>query len=65
MQIIQRIRRFTRERPNITFILAIAAIFGLAQLFLGTHSTPIDSPEALAAILTDGEPVILEFYSNL
>lgn len=41
-------------------ILLIIAAF----VFLRTQPTPIASSEALTARLTDGQPKVLEFYSN-
>lgn len=60
-----RIRQFIRKHPDLTTILILVALFGLAQLILGTRATPIDTVDALAARLTDGQPTIIEFYSNL
>lgn len=60
-----RLRRFARAHPNLTVILLVLLAFGLAQLFLGTRATPIDSLEALQARLADGQPSVVEFYSNL
>jgi hypothetical protein len=60
-----RLRRSARAHPNLILILLVLLAFGLAQLFLGTHATPIDSLEALQARLADGQPSVVEFYSNL
>ena len=60
-----RLKTFSRQHPNITTILIVLALFGLAQLILGTRATPLDSPQDLAALLTDGQPSVLAFYSNL
>lgn len=62
---IQRIRAFNHNHPNITAILILLAVILLAQLLLGTRATPLDSPAELTTILTNGEPTVLEFYSNL
>lgn len=59
------LRTTVRKHPDLTLLILLLVLFGLAQLVLGTRATPIDTPEALAARLTDGQPTILEFYSNL
>lgn len=58
-------RSAVRKHPDLTLLVLLLVLFGLAQLTLGTRATPIESPEALTARLTDGQPTILEFYSNL
>ncbi len=60
-----RLRQFIRSHPDLTLILVLVALFGLAQLMLGTQATPIETVEALSARLTDGRPTVIEFYSNL
>lgn len=60
-----RPRHFIRRHPDLTLLLALVALFGLAQLVLGTQATPIESVEALTTRLTDGQPTLIEFYSNL
>jgi hypothetical protein len=62
---LNHIRGFNRQHPNLTMILALLALFALAQLVLGTRATPIGSHEALEARLADGRPTLIEFYSNL
>lgn len=59
------LRQFARKHPDLTTILLLVALFGLAQLVLGTRPTPINTVDALTARLTDGQPTIIEFYSNL
>lgn len=60
-----RLRQFIRRHPNLAFALALLILFGLAQLVLGTHPSPIETVEALEARLSAGQPVIVELYSNL
>ncbi len=46
-------------------LLSIIAAVGLAFVFLKTSPTEgIDSVQSLDAVLTSGQPVVLEFYSN-
>ena len=59
------IRAFPRNHPNLTLILAFVLLFVLAQIFLGTTATPLDSAQHFQAELTNGTPAIVEFYSNL
>ncbi len=58
------VRTFVRQHPDLILLLVLLAILGLAHLLLDTHPTPLESPEALQARLTDGQPVVVEFYSN-
>ncbi len=60
-----RIRRFPRKHPDITILIAVVVIFVLAQIFLGTRATPLESTEDFQARLVDGQPTMIEFYSNL
>ncbi len=60
-----RLRSFPRMHPNLTLIMIVLLLFGLAQLILGTHPTPVESLEMLQARLTGGQPTVVEFYSNL
>jgi len=59
------LRHAIRRHPNLALLLALLALFGLAQLILGTRPTPVETVEALEARLAAGRPVIVEFYSNL
>ena len=59
------LRAFPRRHPDLTLLILVLMGFGLAQLVLGTHATPIDTLEGLQARLTDGQPLVIEFYSNL
>lgn len=59
------LRQFIHRHPNLTLVLALLILFGLAQLVLGTHPSPIETVDALEARLSAGQPVILELYSNL
>ena len=59
------VRQFIRKHPDLSMILVLLVLFGLAQLLLGTQATPITTVEALSERLTDGQPTVLEFYSNL
>jgi hypothetical protein len=46
----------------------LAFIFGLGLIFILLRTRPtagIDSPEALDSALVTGQPVVVEFYSNL
>jgi hypothetical protein len=46
----------------LAFVLGVA----LAFAFLRTQPTPgVDSTQALDGLLVSGQPVVLEFYSNL
>jgi hypothetical protein len=48
--------------------LLLAFIFGLALIFVVLRTRPtegIDSAQTLDGLLTTGQPVVLEFYSNL
>lgn len=60
-----RLKSIAQAHPNITTIVLLLALFGLAQLFLGSRPTPLDSTADLQAMLTDGQPSVVEFYSNL
>lgn len=59
------IRTFTRKHPQITLMILLLVAFILAHLLLETRPTPLASVEELNARLTDGQPTIVEFYSNL
>lgn len=59
------IRTFANKHPNIATILVLIAIIALVQIVLGTRATPITSIADVQARLHDGNPTIIEFYSNL
>ncbi len=59
------IRTFIRQHPHIALAILLLAAFILAHLLLETRPTPLASAEELNARLTDGQPTIVEFYSNL
>ena len=48
-----------------TLGLVIIGLFVLAHLFLHAKPTPIDSIEALTKQMTQGQPTLLYFYTNL
>ena len=50
-------------KPNWMLLLIIAGIAG-AFIFLRTKASNIDEAGELSAILHDGRPTIIEFYSN-
>ena len=60
-----KIRHFSKAHPNITLIVLFLLGIGLAQLVLGSRPTPLDSVADLNVLLTDGQPTVVEFYSNL
>jgi hypothetical protein len=62
---LNRLRAFPRHHPDLTLIVLALLAFGLVQLLLGTHATPIDTFDGLLARLSAGEPLVIEFYSNL
>jgi hypothetical protein len=46
----------------------LAFILGLALIFVVLRTRPtegVDSAQTLNSVLTTGQPVVLEFYSNL
>ena len=62
---LDRLRAFPRRHPDLTILLVALLAFGLAQLLLGTHGSAVDTLDGLQARLSDGQPLVLEFYSNL
>ena len=50
-------------RSNWLFLLIVGAI-AVAYLALRTAPTPVASVEEVQAILQDGQPTLVEFYSN-
>ncbi|MFC1959945.1 hypothetical protein ACFLYO_04475 [Chloroflexota bacterium] len=61
----QKIRSISKSHPNITMIVALLMLFGFVQLVFGSRPTPLESTAELNAMLTDGQPTVVEFYSNL
>jgi hypothetical protein len=50
-------------RSNWLFLLIVGAI-AVAYFALRTAPTPVASVEEVQAILQDGQPTLVEFYSN-
>ncbi|MDD3829103.1 MAG: hypothetical protein PHY79_24295 [Anaerolineae bacterium] len=50
-------------RENWLFLLIIGAL-GIALLALRTPGSDVSSLEEVEAILTGGQPTVVEFYSN-
>ena len=50
-------------RENWLLLLSLAAIFA-GFLFFRTSASAVESVEAVDAILTSGQPTLVEFYSN-
>ena len=46
------------------FFIALLGLMGLGFIFLRTEPTDLGSWEELERILHDGQPAIVEFYSN-
>ena len=61
---INTVRTFVRRHPDLMLLIVFLALLGLAHLLLDTEPTPLESSAALQARLTDGQPVVVEFYSN-
>jgi len=57
----ERVTRVLRE--NWLFLLVIGGILG-AFLFLRTTASDVGSVAEVDAILQNGQPTLLEFYSN-
>jgi len=55
------VKRFVREN---WLTLLVLAVLGIAYLFLRTPGTPLDSVAAFDARLRQGQPTLIEFYSN-
>jgi hypothetical protein len=62
---LNRVRHFAEQHPNLTTIAIILALFALAQLILGTQASPLATPQDLATQLTNGTPAVVEYFSNL
>jgi thioredoxin 1 len=48
---------------NLVLVLFLAVVAG-AFVFLRTTATKIDDPQELSSLLRDGQPTVIEFYSN-
>jgi hypothetical protein len=57
----ERLTRYLRE--NWLFLLLVGGIVG-AFMFLRTTSSDVGSVAELDAMLQDGQPALVEFYSN-
>ena len=57
----EQIVTFVRE--NALFIVVLLGIVG-AFVFLRTKSTDIESVDEFDSLLTSGQPVVVEFFSN-
>jgi hypothetical protein len=53
----------TWVRLNWFFVLFMTVVIG-AFLFLRTQASDIEDSDALTTILYDGQPAVIEFYSN-
>ena len=57
----EQITTFVRE--NALFMIVLLGLVG-AFIFLRTKGTELESVDELEAMLTNGQPVVVEFFSN-
>jgi len=57
----KRLSNFIREN---WLLIALFSLLAVGFLTLRTPATPIESEQELQEMLSSGQPVLLEFYSN-
>jgi len=60
-QLVKRLSNFIREN---WLLIALLSLLAAGFLTLRTPATPIESEQELRTMLSSGQPVLLEFYSN-
>ena len=60
-QLVKRLSNFIREN---WLLIALFSLLAVGFLTLRTPATPIESEQELQEMLSSGQPVLLEFYSN-
>jgi hypothetical protein len=60
-QFADRLLNFVREN---WLLIALIGLLAVGFLTLRTPATPIESEQALQAMLSSGQPVLMEFYAN-
>ncbi len=58
---VNRLLNFIRENR---LLIAFLGLLAVGFLTLRTPATPIESEQALQAVLSSGQPVLMEFYAN-
>mgnify|MGYP005663555395 CR=1 FL=1 len=58
---VNRLLNFIRENR---LLIAFLGLLAVGFLTLRTPATPIESEQALQAMLSSGQPVLMEFYAN-
>ena len=60
-QLVKRLSNFIREN---WLLIALFSLLAVGFLTLRTPATPIESEQELQEMLSSGQPVLFEFYSN-